>query len=173
MTPDERLERRAKVRATPQAPGKGRGTPVPLDDMLGFLLNQCAAAIRMETAAALEDHGVTPREAGVLVALRDHAPVVQQELAERVRIDRTTMMQVANTLLSAGLVMRQAHPTDGRAWVLSLTPKGERTAIEVGRRIDTVQRAFMAKLPPSEQARLKRTLTTLLTDFHARSTKQA
>ncbi len=162
MTPDDRLRTRSKLRPRPEASPEGATAGAPGAEKLGFLLNECAAAIRLETARALERLAIAPREAGMLICLLHRAPLVQQELSERANVDRTTTMQVVARFIADGLVERVPHPEDGRAWVLSLTARGRQVATTVERIVDGVEDRFVGAMADRERARLARTLGALL-----------
>ncbi len=164
MKPEERLMLRNKVSIRHRVPASNPVLADGLNDKIGYLLNQCANAIRLETAKALEKYSINPREAGVLVCLLENAPIVQQDLAELARIDRTTTMNIVTKLVDDGLIERKLHPMDRRAWVLSLTEKGKKTAVSVAGMVDRVQDDFLSKLSQSQQDCLKSALCALLAE---------
>jgi DNA-binding MarR family transcriptional regulator len=63
-------------------------------------------------------------------------------LAQELRLDSSTMTRQVSTLESGGFVTRQVDPSDGRSWLIDLTPHGRKTmrTVERGRRhaIDTM-----------------------------------
>src|SRR5690348_10667814 len=64
---------------------------------------------------------------GVLATIGDIGPTSGchvKDLAERCRLDPSTVSRAVAALVGAGLVARSADPTDGRASVLTLTDRG-------------------------------------------------
>jgi DNA-binding MarR family transcriptional regulator len=68
-----------------------------------------------------------------LLELREHGALTCTALAEHLRIDRTNVSRLCHRMESSGEVERIPHPTDGRARLVRLTPKGERLAEDVDR----------------------------------------
>jgi DNA-binding MarR family transcriptional regulator len=60
----------------------------------------------------------------VLSSLHRLGPAGPSQLAERERVQPQTMTRTLATLEKRGLVRRSAHPTDGRATVISITDAG-------------------------------------------------
>ena len=69
---------------------------------------------------------LTPADYGVTSALRLIQPARPTELAGALGMRPTTLSNYLNRLRTRGLVLREPHPTDGRAALLSLTSEGER-----------------------------------------------
>lgn len=60
----------------------------------------------------------------VLASTDRTTPVTQRDLAERAATDPMMTSQVLRVLERKSLVIRLAHPTDGRARTLTITPEG-------------------------------------------------
>lgn len=76
--------------------------------------------------AALSRHGVTANQFVVLALLADHGPITQQALVRLADSDANTVRAMLLLLERGGLIARRPHETDGRALLVSLTPKGQR-----------------------------------------------
>lgn len=63
-----------------------------------------------------------------LVELLGAGPLTVTALAERLSIDRSNVSRLCTRLEELGELTRERHPTDGRAWLVRLTRRGERTA---------------------------------------------
>ncbi|MGH3800719.1 MAG: MarR family winged helix-turn-helix transcriptional regulator [Pseudonocardiaceae bacterium] len=73
-------------------------------------------------------NGLTPQQYQLLLALkgfpgRDWASV--RELADRLQLRHHSVVELVNRAQGQGLVERGAHPSDGRAVRVLLTPEGE------------------------------------------------
>ncbi|MTD13847.1 MarR family transcriptional regulator [Nakamurella sp. YIM 132087] len=69
--------------------------------------------------------GLTPARSHVLWQLRATGPAHQRVLAEALRTSPRNVTGLVDGLQQAGLVSRNAHPTDRRAVVVALTDAGE------------------------------------------------
>lgn len=145
-----------------------RGTPVTrrvpaaLSDVAGFLLNQLAQQIRLETDEALAVHGIRPRQVGILLVLRDDGPQSQQALGGQLNMDRTTTMQLVDALERAGVVERQADPADRRAHRVALTTSGRRLVGAVERDVRAVEARVLGGLSAADRQTLNRLLRRAL-----------
>jgi DNA-binding MarR family transcriptional regulator len=94
-----------------------------LADYTGYLLR--TAFLRASAIAARRfEPGTHPRDAGVLITLVNSGPVSQQELVERLDVNRTLMVKLIDSLERRGLVTRVRNPDDRRAYALHPTPAG-------------------------------------------------
>jgi DNA-binding MarR family transcriptional regulator len=62
----------------------------------------------------------------VLSVLRADHPLSQQEVAEQLGVDRTTMVALVDALESKGLVERHRNAADRRKNIVQLTSAGRR-----------------------------------------------
>ncbi len=77
---------------------------------------------RFRTAAPSQDFSLT--EAAVLKRLAKDGPATTADLARAEGIKPQSMGTIVATLAELGLVERKPHPTDGRQFNISLTPRG-------------------------------------------------
>jgi DNA-binding MarR family transcriptional regulator len=77
------------------------------------------------------------------------------ELAGIEKVKPPSMTRTVNSLAEAGLVTRQAHPTDGRQVVVGLTPAAHRVLEEDRRRRDAWLAKRLADLTADERALLR------------------
>jgi len=82
------------------------------------------------------------RELAVLASLADQQVSSQQELAERLEINRTTMVTLIDGLEAAGQVTRTRNPDNRRAYLLALTPSG-RKALEALEALEARQQSIV------------------------------
>jgi DNA-binding MarR family transcriptional regulator len=71
---------------------------------------------------------VSVAEAHALMELSRGEPLVQKELASRLRLEKSTVSRLMGMLEGRGWVERSRSPEDGRALELRLTEAGKRTA---------------------------------------------
>ena len=140
----------------------GVGDVRPHDDVLGYLLKHAHLALERRSEAALAEIGVNPRELGVLRVIAGGEARSQQEIAELLDIDRTTMVAFLDGLERRRIVARRPSEHDRRRNVVELTGEGWtvfRTAEGVSVQ---VEQAFTAYLDETGAADLRQTLRTML-----------
>jgi DNA-binding MarR family transcriptional regulator len=93
---------------------------------LGLLL-QLALVLHHDLAQSLARDGLTVSRVRVLWELRARGPVLQRELADALDVAPRTMTGIVDGLVATDFVTRQPHPTDRRAALVTLTPRGEAT----------------------------------------------
>ncbi|MFD1537756.1 MarR family winged helix-turn-helix transcriptional regulator [Nonomuraea guangzhouensis] len=129
---------------------------------LGYLLKHAHLRLTQLTGPALEPYGIDGRELAVLHVLDEADPLSQQEAARRLRIDRTTMVALIDTLEGKQLVSRRPHPDDRRKNMVELTTRGRDTLRDGGQAVEEAERAFLAKLPADDAALLRELLDRLI-----------
>jgi DNA-binding MarR family transcriptional regulator len=105
-------------------------------------------------------------EARILYELGNNQPCTASDLMERVTMDRGYMSRILSKFERKKLILRKKSTTDGRAYFLSLTAKGE----SAFRELDQASHQQVETLlkPMSEENRQQllkhmRAITTLLT----------
>jgi DNA-binding MarR family transcriptional regulator len=121
-----RLRQPAEPRTDPGPSGaSGR---VSRDD-LGFLLAKATQRWNELLQERFADAGfadVRPSYGSILVPLFEEDGLRLTQLAQRARLSKQTMTTMVRLLERDGLVERQSDPSDGRAALVSLTPRGRR-----------------------------------------------
>jgi DNA-binding MarR family transcriptional regulator len=133
-----------------------------LENYTGYLLRLAHTRAHRVATEALPG-GPHPRVFAVLSMLAATGPLSQQRLAERLRVNRTLMVGVADELERAGYVERRRDPADRRAYALHLTPEGDAARAALGAQLERAEAAFAARLDAAERARLNALLLTLVT----------
>jgi DNA-binding MarR family transcriptional regulator len=82
----------------------------------------------------------------VLAVLAGKEPLSQQEAAEQLGVDRTTMVALIDALEAKGLVERHRSAQDRRRNIVELTPAGRDSLRRASRARDNVEREFLAPL---------------------------
>jgi len=124
---------------------------------LMYLLRRVFAHI-----SSIEVRSTQPRDLVVLASLAEQDVFSQQELAERLEINRTIMVKLIDRLEDAGYVKRTRNPDNRRSYILSLTAAGH-AAVD-GMRTSVTERdeRITAALAPAERDRLNDLLRMLL-----------
>jgi MarR family transcriptional regulator, transcriptional regulator for hemolysin len=124
--------------------------PECLSGNLGWLLTQAHFNLVSEVAAGLEPLGVSNRGYHVLATARG-GEYTQKDLAERISLDKTTMVVTVDELEQKGLAERKPSSTDRRARVIAVTKEGERTVARGQKIIDRIQSDVLESLPAKER----------------------
>jgi DNA-binding MarR family transcriptional regulator len=138
------------------------GPPPELAARLGYLLKHAQLGLAELTAAALEPYELTGRELAVLTVLAGDEPASQQQAAQRLGVDRTTMVALVDALEGKGLVRRHADAADRRRNVVGLTAAGRDTLHRAGEAAAEAERRFLAPLSTPDARRLKAALLVLI-----------
>ena len=138
------------------------GPPPELAGRLGYLLKHAQLGLAELTAAALEPFGLTGRELAVLTVLASGEPASQQQAAQRLGVDRTTMVALVDVLEDKGLVQRQPHAEDRRRNVVELTAQGRDRLQQAGEAAQEAELRFLAPLSRKDAQRLKAALLTVI-----------
>lgn len=100
----------------------------------------------------LQRRGLNVAQAGVLFHLREQGPMVQRQLSEALAHTPRHVTSLVDALEQAGLVRRQEHPDDRRAWLVRLTDHGLQLVETMDRDRREAARQLFSDLPPSEIA---------------------
>jgi DNA-binding MarR family transcriptional regulator len=94
-------------------------------ETLPFEIAETAHAMRKAFDRRVAGMGVTRAQWKVLFRLSRQPGMRQIELADLLDIEPITLSRIIDRLAEAGLVERQADPTDRRAWRLHVTAKAK------------------------------------------------
>jgi MarR family transcriptional regulator, transcriptional regulator for hemolysin len=130
---------------------------------LGWLLTQAHFNLVSEVAAGLEPLGVSNRGYHVL-ATAQTGEYTQKELAERIGLDKTTMVVTVDELEEEGLAERRPSSTDRRARVIIVTKAGDRIVAQGQKVIDRIQGDVLESLPARERQIFLESLGSLVKD---------
>jgi len=101
-------------------------------EAFGVLIAQINRSWRRALDQYLLPFGLTEATWRPLIYIsRAHQPLSQNELADLLSLDRSSIVRILDALESSGMVMRQEDPNDRRVKRLSLTSKGEKVAAQV------------------------------------------
>lgn len=147
----------------PAATG-ARRQPLPpeLCQHLGFVLAKAHQEIFDRMGHVTAPTGLTPRHFGLLVLLHRRGAMRQTDVADAVRVDRTTVMNLIDELEAAGFVKRGADPSDRRANAVKVTAKGSQWLEKLKPQAEAVEHRFLEPLTPPEQDVLRELLTRIV-----------
>ena len=104
---------------------------------------------------------IATSEAHVLNELFDAGPLSQQELTRRLRLQKSSMSRLVDSLQDRGWVRRVEHPRDGRSVLVELTAAGRRVAGRLAQARADLFRRLLERLEKEEQDDVVRSLIRL------------
>ncbi len=133
--------------------------PVPAQATV--LIARVARVVRQRFEQVLTPLGLRQRHVVALSFLRGHGPTPQQQLADRLRMDASSMVCLLNELEENELVLRHRDRTDRRRGIVELSSQGEHALREVDRALQVVEDEVLTRLESAERGTLRRLLAKL------------
>jgi DNA-binding MarR family transcriptional regulator len=128
---------------------------------IGFLLAKASARYNEILTARFADAGypeVRASYGSVLVPLFEQDGRRLGELAAASRLSKQTMTGLVAACESDGLVERERDSSDGRAFVVRLSPRGKRFKRTAQRELGRLDRLLRDRIGPNDQDALVRAL---------------
>jgi DNA-binding MarR family transcriptional regulator len=101
------------------------------------------------------DIGLTLTQISALGTIDRHGPMTPREVADHERVRPPSMTRVLAVLEQRGLIVRIAHPSDGRQQLVSMAPTGQDLLREDRRRREAWLALRLAELTTEERAVLR------------------
>jgi len=105
--------------------------------------------------------GVTAAQCHVLLELEEARETALNGLADRLRLDASTLSRTVEGLVKSGLVDRSENPRDRRTVVLRLTPAGVRKVQSIDRSCDAFYHDAFENIPADRHAALSDAIKTV------------
>jgi DNA-binding MarR family transcriptional regulator len=115
-------------------------------------------AMAMAAEAAYNTHGVRAGQQFILRCLWETDGLTPGEVARRLELATPTVTRAATRMEAAGLLRRQAHPTDARLVKLVLTDRGRELEGVIAKEMRALSDRALAGLDPAERAHYVRFL---------------
>ena len=113
-----------------------------MEYQMGFLLSRATWAMNNAVNRLLRENGhvdISVAYFAVLQALWENDRLSITDLGEKAQLEKSTMTSLIDRMEGAGLVRREDHPTDRRAYQIWLTSRGR----EIEQKLDeVVSRAY-------------------------------
>jgi DNA-binding MarR family transcriptional regulator len=127
----------------------------------GFLLALLGFEIKARSIAEFGELGFTPYHFSVLVLLEEGSRETQATIADALRLDRSQLVGMLDSLEERGLIERRRDPHDRRRQAVSLTPAGKKALVSLRAIITRLHDEFLAPLAPQEREELQGLLLRL------------
>lgn len=95
-----------------------------IKEILGFHIRLAYGAVYRHFMETFQHLDLTQKQVSVLWLVDDHPGIAQTDLAQRLRMDRATVMAIVNRLQARKFLVRGKSPHDGRKQTLDLLPAG-------------------------------------------------
>lgn len=125
------------------------------------LIARIARGVRQRFEQVLTPLGLRQRHVVALSYLRGHGRTAQQNLADRLRMDASSMVCLLNELEENQLVVRHRDRTDRRRCLVELSERGEQALSEVDNAVQVVEDEILGELELSERQLLRDLLVRL------------
>jgi DNA-binding MarR family transcriptional regulator len=141
----------------PMEPRSIDEVPARLRQWPTWLLGRVHGDAKRMIGPRLAGTGLNLHHYAVLACIAEFAPLSQQQVCERLGVDRADMVTVVDHLQERELVSRTRDAADRRRYILAVTPRGRDKLAEVDEIVAEVTGEFFAPLTADEVA----TLTSL------------
>ncbi|MDM0115039.1 MarR family transcriptional regulator [Variovorax sp. J22R133] len=149
--------------STPPASG-GKGEALDngfLETLVGYNARRGWSVISGIFAERMAPYGLKQVDFSVLCLLAHNPGATSRQLCATLDILPPNLVSLIAALDSRGLIERRAHPRDGRAVGLHLTPAGEKLTREAEQAVTQLEMDASAKLTARERETLIRLLQKL------------
>lgn len=140
---------------------------------IGRGINLCSKLIKNRMNKELEDYKITSIQFSVLKFIEMHNDESRfntaANISQMLDMDKPTISAVINRLIEKDYIEKRPHPTDGRAWVLSLTDRYKENSSSMEEKSEEVINLAVCGLNEEEVMYFNRTLSKIignLKDFH-------
>ena len=140
---------------------------------IGRGINLCSKLIKNKMNKELEDYKITSIQFSVLKFIEMHNDESRfntaANISQMLDMDKPTISAVINRLIEKDYIEKRPHPTDGRAWVLSLTDRYKENSSSMEEKSEEVINLAVCGLNEEEVMYFNRTLSKIignLKDFH-------
>jgi DNA-binding MarR family transcriptional regulator len=117
---------------------------------------------------AIEMLDLTPSRTHLLWELGQRGPVTQRVLADALKVTPRAITGLVDALVGRRLVTREAHPTDRRATLVTLTTEGKTLTAKLKRDHRALARALFAQMSWREFDSFERGLADVITAARGR-----
>ncbi len=116
----------------------------------GLLQAQSYRALKGFISSQLADHDLTMPQWALLGILNDSGRQRLSVIAERMQVEASLTTTLTNNLLEKKLLERTPDPSDSRARLVQLTPRGKRSVEAIERHLREEMKSYLHDIAPAE-----------------------
>lgn len=128
----------------------------------GFLTGKVEQMLEEDFIEQLKPYGINARQFGVLIRIKERPNTSQKEIAEDLKIDRTSMVDHVDRLESLHYINRDKNSNDRRSYCLNLTEKGKKTVDDCLELMNQSEREVLSALEDEEKDAFKKYLIKIV-----------
>ena len=128
---------------------------------LGELFSTATRRLIEAERPLLDKRGLTMWQYATLTCLARSPAPTQLQLAAAIRYDKTRLIALLDQLEQERLVRREPDPSDRRARIVRITPKGRRRYQTAAADIHAMEKELLSSLAPAERQALLTALPKL------------
>lgn len=132
-----------------------------IQQILGFHIRLAHGAVYRHFMETFTDLGLTQKQVSVLWLVDDHPGIAQTDLAQRLRMDRATVMAIVNRLQARGYLVRGKSKHDGRKQTLDLLLAGVTALADAKKAIRAHEDWLKSRFDNTDVAKLIELLTRI------------
>lgn len=145
------------------------GVPQRLRQWPTWLLGRLHTEAKREISAGLATVGLAMHDYAVLACVEEFPSLSQQQVCDRIGLDRADMVSIIDRLEAAGSLERERDRADRRRYSLLITSAGRAQLRRADRVVAAITDEFLSALSPAEVETL-RTLALRVLGAHPVST---
>ena len=97
-----------------------------LESLMGYNARRASLAIVGEFLKKMSVYNLRPVDFSVLSLITHNAGITSRQLCSALSLLPPNLVAMINALEARGLIERRAHPSDGRAFALHMSSKGQK-----------------------------------------------
>ena len=127
-----------------------RPTATPDPAAVARLRLVLARLYRQMAQASSEDRELTFSQLSALARTGEYGPLRIGELAAHEQVAAPSLTRTVHPLAAAGLIRKEPDPSDGRSWLVSITPAGRELLGKVRRERSELLSRRLSRLTPEQ-----------------------
>jgi|SRR5581483_2151146 len=133
-----------------------------------YVLSKLGYGAQLQMMDEFEKAAAGPVDYSVLALLDEAVPEAQSTIADLLKIDRSQLVGLLDSLEERGLIERRRDPKDRRRHLVTVTPSGKQQLARLRKIVAQIEDEFLAPLDADERAQLHELLLRVAQNRDAR-----